>query len=427
MANKKTTEQRNASAITALGVIVLLLLGVLVASICMRGFTDADPFGLFKKDEKEDGAPEEVLIFDYDDNEYLKIAALTLPIAAPGSEQTVKLTATVQPDNAIDKTVDWDLKWQNDSSDFASGKNLSDYSVLTPESDGSLMATLYVKQAFGEPLIITCTSRVNKEAKATCIVNYVKRVEIESIEFKRPSDPHADRWNNEMQTAVDILSAQYTDVIVKCKSGLGTVDPNITITVKLDDSAFYNKMREILKKATGSSATGPAFQLWAAFKNTPEAFTQSKYAPVSDNTYKVEYVPFFADEFTINYTGSSMSNNWNYGYACGSYANNAQTYFYKQYFENSYVFFQKNDASAQLRNKMAEILNQNMSEFDNLSITLEISVNATYKGKDFSPQVKTLKMECNYTNCKYKLTKFLEAIALGTTSGVTLMDSELFV
>lgn len=89
---------------------------------------------------------------------------------------SVTLTATVTPSNADNKKVDWTIAFANPASEWASGKTVTDYVTVTPESDGSLTATVQCLQDFGEQIIITVTSRDNSNAKATCTVDFYKRV-----------------------------------------------------------------------------------------------------------------------------------------------------------------------------------------------------------------------------------------------------------
>jgi hypothetical protein len=91
-------------------------------------------------------------------------------------ESSYRLTATVLPENADDRTVDWSIAWANSASTWASGKNISSYLTLTPTSDGAATADLVCKAAFGEQAIVTVTSRDNAQAKATATVDYRKKV-----------------------------------------------------------------------------------------------------------------------------------------------------------------------------------------------------------------------------------------------------------
>ncbi len=84
------------------------------------------------------------------------------------------LTATVEPDNANDLTVEWSVAWKNPESAFAKGEDIAVYVTVT--STGMATANLVCNKAFGEPIIVTATSKDNSEAKAICQVDYRKRV-----------------------------------------------------------------------------------------------------------------------------------------------------------------------------------------------------------------------------------------------------------
>ena len=90
---------------------------------------------------------------------------------SPLAESAVTLTATITPNDATYQQVDWTVSFLSLSS-WVSGKNVSDYVTVAPTSDG----------AFGEPVVITVRSRKYPELFASCICNYVKRVE--SVDLK---------------------------------------------------------------------------------------------------------------------------------------------------------------------------------------------------------------------------------------------------
>ena len=95
---------------------------------------------------------------------------------SPMAETAYTLTATITPATADNKNVNWSVAWANSSSSWASGKTVTDYVTVTPSSSGSLTATVECKQAFGEQVIVTCTSQQNAEAKASCTVDYRERL-----------------------------------------------------------------------------------------------------------------------------------------------------------------------------------------------------------------------------------------------------------
>lgn len=95
--------------------------------------------------------------------------------ASERAQTQIKLTATIEPAYASDKSVDWTVEWATAGS-WASGKNVSDYITVTPDSDGSLTATVTNKSAFGEKIKITVRSRQNRDASAECVCDYVARM-----------------------------------------------------------------------------------------------------------------------------------------------------------------------------------------------------------------------------------------------------------
>lgn len=99
----------------------------------------------------------------------IKLMAETEPmVAASTGVITQRITATVYPENASNKQVDWSIAWENNSNTTT----VSDFVTVTPDSDGSTSATVTCKQAFIGTIIITATTRQNGY-KANCIVTFV--------------------------------------------------------------------------------------------------------------------------------------------------------------------------------------------------------------------------------------------------------------
>lgn len=95
---------------------------------------------------------------------------------SPTAETAYTLTATIEPSNADNKEVDWSVAFVDPSSSWASGKTVTDYVTVTPTLDGALTANVECKQAFGEQIKVTVTSRENANASASCMVDYAQRV-----------------------------------------------------------------------------------------------------------------------------------------------------------------------------------------------------------------------------------------------------------
>lgn len=94
---------------------------------------------------------------------------------SPMAESAQQITATVTPSNAANQLVDWSVAWVNSSSSWASGKTVTDYVTVTPVSDGALTANVECKQAFGEQIKITATSRENDNVSGSCTADYEQK------------------------------------------------------------------------------------------------------------------------------------------------------------------------------------------------------------------------------------------------------------
>ncbi len=91
------------------------------------------------------------------------------------AETAYQLRATVTPDSATNKAVDWSVSFVDPSSGWANGKDVSDYVTVTPVSDGALTANVECLQAFASQIKVTVSSRENPQIKAECTVDYAMR------------------------------------------------------------------------------------------------------------------------------------------------------------------------------------------------------------------------------------------------------------
>lgn len=92
------------------------------------------------------------------------------------ASEGITLSATVSPETADNKSVDWSVAFVNPSSSWASGKTVTDYVTVTPTSDGALTANVSCLKSFGEQIKITVISRANPKAKAECTLDYARRI-----------------------------------------------------------------------------------------------------------------------------------------------------------------------------------------------------------------------------------------------------------
>lgn len=160
-------------------IIAFTLIAVLIFGVIAAIFIGVD--------NKKDIPPQEeqTVVTDGNGNAMESGTVYAMPanmvFATTAAEQSnaaegITLQATITPDTADNKAVDWNVSFVNPSSSWASGKNVSDYVTVTPASDGALTATVNCLKAFGEQIKITVVSRANEYAKAECILDYARRI-----------------------------------------------------------------------------------------------------------------------------------------------------------------------------------------------------------------------------------------------------------
>lgn len=95
-------------------------------------------------------------------------AAVSLLSDSAGEQKTVskKIQAIIEPSTAKNVTVDWSVEWGEKQNG-----EVTDYLTVTPDSDGSLSATVTCKQPFTGEIVVVCVTRQGKYV-ATCTVTY---------------------------------------------------------------------------------------------------------------------------------------------------------------------------------------------------------------------------------------------------------------
>lgn len=94
------------------------------------------------------------------------------PTGTVTTEQSVdvRIQAYVTPEDAANKEVDFSIAWGN--APTHGSEDVTNYLTVTPDSDGSTMATVSCKKAFGDDtIIITVTTREGGYT-ATCTVTF---------------------------------------------------------------------------------------------------------------------------------------------------------------------------------------------------------------------------------------------------------------
>ena len=166
--------------------IFVLLAGLVGAWVLLLNLEESAP------EQDEGGA-----IITEGESSGIQLMSMKIPVAqydeygiSPLADTAYQLTATITPENATDKTVDWTIAWavppqhsggtmgdEDPGSVWAMGKTVTDYVTVTPTSDGALTANVECLKDFGAQVKVTVTSRDNPDVKANCLVDYTQKLQ----------------------------------------------------------------------------------------------------------------------------------------------------------------------------------------------------------------------------------------------------------
>lgn len=220
--------------------------------------------------------PKEDIVADNEGNKMNDGVFHNLPIAmlvsqTPTKTETsddiktyVNVVATITPDDAANKAVDWNVAFVNASSAWASGKTATDYITAEPTTDGALTATVTCKAAFGEQIKITVTSRDNPEASASCTVDY--KQQFEGYLFSASQTGKTPTLNNSTKKGkiyADFETTEQLKITYSYKKpSVYTValnDSEITAPATLDVSIDDDSLKEAMNAA--KSGSGDVFKV----------------------------------------------------------------------------------------------------------------------------------------------------------------------
>lgn len=182
-------KQKNSGVKALCSVLIVLLLATIGIAIPSKGFTD---WSKFKKNPQVEQPNKPGGGGDNIDVEQIETNGVLLSMAtATADDGTVSkiLTATVTPENAENKTVDWSIYWADDAP--LKDKDISEYLTLTPTADGALTATVTCKKSFrGSVAYIKVTTRVGGY-EALCSVTFTgipSQLNVNTTALKTTSD-----------------------------------------------------------------------------------------------------------------------------------------------------------------------------------------------------------------------------------------------
>ena len=200
---------------------------------------------------------------------------------SPLAETAKQITATITPDYATNQKVDWSVAWKNAQSAWVNNKPVTDFVTAVATSDGALTVNVSCLQAFGEQIILTCTSRDDISKQATCTIDYVEK--ITSLVFNMPD-----------------ISAKSSTFTYSVEKSVGTLTADISLSVGDIEltSAFTSVLNSKLDKYLGSAMqdTFSSF-VFAAAKLTMGANSTITIARKSALSYRSYFYKCPIDNF----------------------------------------------------------------------------------------------------------------------------------
>ena len=264
--------------------LVLVIAGAAaLVGVLSDGFKNWDKFKPDEEQTQEGGA----IITEGESNGIKLMSAKISPESydeygiSPMAETAYQLTATITPENATNKAVDWTIAFVNAESEWATGKTVTDYVTVTPTADGALTANVECLQAFGEQVRVTVTSRDNTSVKANATVDYTEKLSAvkatfgstvltngmtKSFDLDASGQP-AEVWTFDYTTSAHTIADEYTTTVkISFADGVSAVESAVgveftwageTITSGMPsfDKTFFDKVFVTESGAVSSNPT----------------------------------------------------------------------------------------------------------------------------------------------------------------------------
>ena len=284
----------------------VLLIAVLVLSVLTKGFTDWR-FG--KELPVSESLDSNVVITPQESDGGIRLMVNFEPGITQGDEtdyesETLTITATVSPDNSADNTgLDWSMAFKNPSSEWATGKTLSDYMTLTPSGEdaaGSKTVSVKCLKPFGEQVVITATSQDNPEVTASCTADFAQRVESATLKFGDLNVNLGGDTNVKWELNPNGTGVGGATNVTMEKSDVYTLAEEFTYTVKAESS--YTEDNQFTLNGEGVSVTAPGditesgltFN-YALFETTQMMIFDRIEDFVFDKATVSELIPYFSN------------------------------------------------------------------------------------------------------------------------------------
>ena len=172
------------------------IIGVAVlCAVCVLGSILGIVFGMNHSTEdlnvskNMSSSPDGSFVMEAQAEQGISLLMSNASVSSDGStSQTIVATAYDSNNVEASTTFNWSASWQDASSEFATGKDVSDYILLVPSED-TKSCEVIAKNPFKEEIIVKVFSLDNPNAFATVIVNLIERLSsLEGLEINNVAD-----------------------------------------------------------------------------------------------------------------------------------------------------------------------------------------------------------------------------------------------
>ena len=118
--------------------------------------------------KQEERRPQNDFVAETVNSEHIRLTMSTYAAVAADNSVSKTIVATVLPETAANKQVDWSVEWGDEEAEG----DVSQYVTVTPASDGSVTATVTCKQAFTGTILVIATTR-ESGYQASCILTFI--------------------------------------------------------------------------------------------------------------------------------------------------------------------------------------------------------------------------------------------------------------
>ena len=181
MRNELYEHKRSDTVKWVLTLVAFIVVGVMLAGIILGWFEKSPPAEEQEQAAVIDGdgnAMDAGTLYRMPEKMTFTAAGSGIPLAQFGEPEgttstaraEVRIEAYVVPENANNREVDFSVAW--DEGAQRSAEPVTDYVTVTPESDGSRIATVSCKKAFGDDTIVITVTTRDGGFTATCTVTF---------------------------------------------------------------------------------------------------------------------------------------------------------------------------------------------------------------------------------------------------------------